>query len=200
MPAEINGFSVDSTGVVATVKPVLVCPAGTVTCDGTLADADELARLTGWPIAGAGFWSVTVPLTLFPPTTSDRENVTEPTQSDDDAGFTVMLAAALLAEAAVMVAVVGEDTVDVVTGNVAVVCPAATATEAGTLAAALLLPRPTVTPPEGAAAASVTVPVALCPAFTEDGEMETLAIVAVCPVWLPPVWPEAGFTVTVAEA
>lgn len=40
--------------MVATVKPVLVCPGGTVTCDGTLADADELDKLTGWPSAGAG--------------------------------------------------------------------------------------------------------------------------------------------------
>ena len=107
-----------------------------------------------------------------------------------------MLPEALFAEVAVMLAVVGDDTVDVVTGKVAEVCPAATATDAGTLAAALLLARPTVTPPAGAAEASVTVPVALCPAFTEDGEMETLAIVAVCPVCPP----EAGFTVTVAEA
>ena len=45
--AEINGLSVESTGVVPTVKPVLVCPAGTVTVAGTLAFADELERVTG---------------------------------------------------------------------------------------------------------------------------------------------------------
>ena len=45
--AEITGLTVESTGVVPTVKPVLVCPAGTVTVDGTLALAEELERLTG---------------------------------------------------------------------------------------------------------------------------------------------------------
>jgi hypothetical protein len=160
VPAEITGFCVESTGVVDTVKPVLVCPAGTVTCDGTLAFADELERLTGCPVEGAGLDSVTVPFALFPPTTSDGVRLIALTQSDDAAGFTVMLADALFAEVAVIVAVVGDATVDVVTGNVAEVCPAGTDTDAGTLAAALLLARPTVTPPVGAAAASVTVPVA----------------------------------------
>ena len=45
--AEITGLIVDSTGVVPTVKPVLVWPAGTVTVDGTLALAEELERFTG---------------------------------------------------------------------------------------------------------------------------------------------------------
>jgi hypothetical protein len=45
--AEMRGFTVESTGVVPTVKPVLVWPAGTVTVEGTLALAEELERLTG---------------------------------------------------------------------------------------------------------------------------------------------------------
>ena len=45
--AEIRGLTVESTGVVPTVKPVLVWPAGTVTVAGTLASPEELERLTG---------------------------------------------------------------------------------------------------------------------------------------------------------
>lgn len=78
-----------------------------------------------------------------------------------DAGFTDNVAEALLAEEAVIVAVDGDDTVDVETGNVPVVCPAGIVTDAGTVAAALLLVRFTCTPLAGAAEASVTVPVAV---------------------------------------
>lgn len=47
-----------------------------------------------------------------------------------------------------------------VTVKVAVVLPAATVTEAGTVAAAVLLDKETEIPPVGAAALKVTVPVA----------------------------------------
>jgi hypothetical protein len=57
-----------------------------------------------------------------------------------------------------MVADVEVDTAVVETVNVALVLPAATVTDAGTLAAALLLDRDTVAPPLGAALPSVTVP------------------------------------------
>ncbi len=55
--------------------------------------------------------------------------------------------------------VVVEPTATVETVNVALVLPAATVTEAGTVSAALLSVRPTTTPPAGAAVLSVTVPV-----------------------------------------
>jgi hypothetical protein len=78
-----------------------------------------------------------------------------------EAGFTVKTAASVLADTAVMVAVAGAETVFVETGNVAVVWPAGTVTDTGTVAARLLLAKPTTTPPAGAADASVTVPVAV---------------------------------------
>ena len=134
--AEINGVAADRTGSVETVNPVLLSPAGTVTCDGTLAEAEELDRLTGWPPAGAGLVRATLPLTLLPPITVDLERLMEPTQSAEAAaGFTVRLAEAVFADDAVMVAVAGDETVEVLTGNEAALCPAGIVTEAGTVAA-----------------------------------------------------------------
>jgi hypothetical protein len=57
-----------------------------------------------------------------------------------------------------MIAEVEVDTTVVETANVALVLPAATVTDAGTLAAALLLVSDTVAPPVGAALPIVTVP------------------------------------------
>lgn len=57
----------------------------------------------------------------------------------------------------------------VVTVNVLLVAPAATVTLVGTVAAAELSERVTTVPPEGAAAASVTVPVDEAPPATLDG-------------------------------
>jgi hypothetical protein len=71
---------------------------------------------------------------------------------------------------AVIVTDVEEETAAVVTAKVAVVLPAATVTEAGTVAAAvLLLDKVTVAPLVGAAAANVTVPVDVVPPVTEVG-------------------------------
>jgi len=77
-----------------------------------------------------------------------------------EAGFMVNVAASVFADAAVMVAIAGLVTVVVAIGNVAVVWPAGTVTDTGTVAAGLLLAKPTTTPPAGAGDASVTVPVA----------------------------------------
>ena len=63
----------------------------------------------------------------------------------------------------------------VVTGNVAIVAPAATVTEpeAGTLAFGLLLVSVTTAPPTGAALPSVTVPVLPLPPVTAAGKTLT---------------------------
>lgn len=68
----------------------------------------------------------------------------------------------------------------VVTAKIAVLAPAATATEVGTVATDALLPvRFTTIPPAGAAALSVTVPVADPPPNTEVGFSVTPARVRV---------------------
>jgi hypothetical protein len=71
------------------------------------------------------------------------------------------IAEVMLAEEAVIMAVAGDETVEVETGKVPVVCPAGMVMDAGTAAAGLLLARPTCTPLAGAADANVTVPVAV---------------------------------------
>src|SRR5689334_18305192 len=76
-----------------------------------------------------------------------------------------------VALAALITAVVLVTTPSVVIVNVPVVAPSAIVTFAGTDAAALLLERVTSMPPTGAAALSVTVPVALLPAYSEEGLM-----------------------------
>src|SRR5215469_429237 len=68
-----------------------------------------------------------------------------------------------------MVTAVTAVTVLVLTGNVFVVAPAATVTETGTVAAALLLASVTTAPPTGAALPSVTVPVLLTLPVTAIG-------------------------------
>jgi len=86
----------------------------------------------------------------------------------------------------VIVAVTLDETVLVVTVNVAVVAFAATVTEAGTCAAALLLDSVTTVPPAGAAELNVTVPVDVALPPT------TLVGFSVKPVTV------RGFTVSVA--
>ena len=68
-----------------------------------------------------------------------------------------------------MVTVVDAATAVVLTGNVALVAPAGTATLEGTLAAPLLLESATCAPPAGAGPFSVTVPVEEFPPVTLVG-------------------------------
>jgi len=84
-------------------------------------------------------------------------------------GFTVRIAVAVPLEEAERVSAVEVLTADVVTGNVAVSCPAATRRLDGTVATALLLERKTPRPPAGAALLRVTVPVEPLPPVTGFG-------------------------------
>ena len=59
-----------ATALVLIANVVLVAPAGTVTLPGTVAAAVlSLDSVTGAPPAGAGPFSVTVPVELLPPVT-----------------------------------------------------------------------------------------------------------------------------------
>lgn len=95
-------------------------------------------------------------------------------------GVTVRVAVRLTPpKLAVIVTGVEAVTLDVVMANVAVVAPAATVTEGGTAAALPLLESMTAAPPAGAAALSVTVPVADAPPETLEGETARVDSVAV---------------------
>ena len=76
---------------------------------------------------------------------------------------------------AVRVALVSLETVAAVAVKLAVVAPPFTATDAGTVAEALLLDRPTLAPPAGAAALRVTVQALVPGVATEDGVQLKLA-------------------------
>ena len=66
------------TGTVVTLNGADRCPAATVTLRGTAAWAGrELLSVTTIPAGGAGPESVTIPLTLAPPTTVEGLSVSE---------------------------------------------------------------------------------------------------------------------------
>jgi hypothetical protein len=146
----------------------VVAPAATVTLAGTVAtEVRLLDSVTTIPPAGAGPFSVTVPVDGFPPCTVLGLRV----RVDNVGALTVRVArrvvpryvAEILAEVLLATGVV-------VTVNVAVVAPAATVTDAGTCATAvLLLVSVTTAPPAGACPLSVTVPVEGLPPTTEVG-------------------------------
>lgn len=91
---------------------------------------------------------------------------------------------------AVIVLAVFAATAVVVTVNVAVVAPAATVTEAGTVAAALLDVSVTTRPPAGAADDKVTVPVLDAPPATDVGfnvtDVSVGAVIVRLAVWETP--------------
>ena len=162
-PEIVTGVE-DPTPSVVTVNVFVEVPAATVTDAGTVAAlVTEEERVTTTPPAGAGPVSVTVPVELLPPTTLAGATLT----ADRAAGVTVRPAVWVAPTATpVIVTDVEDATAREVTVNVAVVAPEATVTLAGTVAAAVFEEdRVTTTPPAGAGAVRVTVPV--------DGEPPT---------------------------
>jgi hypothetical protein len=160
-----------ATGLVVIVNVALLEPAGTVTLTGACAaDVLLLCSATLAPCGGAAPFKVTVPVELFPPITEVGVRVIE----DKVAGLTVSVAVFVTPNVALMPAVDGDATPNVVTVNVAEVVPAATVTEAGTVAATVLpLCSVTTAPPVGAAAVSCTVATELLPPTTVVGFSET---------------------------
>ena len=161
---------------------------------GTVATALLLDRFTNTPSAGAGADKVTVPDAVNPPSMLEVDRLRLASigvPPPPTTGFSVILAISVLDADALTVALVEDRTTNVTTGKVADVCPARISTVGGTVAFKLLDERLTVTPPEGAAAVSVTVPVAGNPPMTVEGEIVRLARVG-----LPP--PTTGFKVMVA--
>ncbi len=129
------------------------------------------------PPAGAAAASVTVAVAFAcPPTTvpgviSRLEIVPSPGAcgSPPDAGFTINPALTLFAEVAVIVAVRAFVTAEVLTPKFALVAPEGMMSDAGTVTPSPLAVKFTRTPEAPAGAASVTVPVELCPPCTEFG-------------------------------
>jgi hypothetical protein len=117
--AVIVAAVVEFTGVVVTVNDPVVCPDGMVIVPGTVADPLSLFRLTVTPPGPAGEDSVTVPVAGDPPVTGFGERVTPvmvPVPGPLGLMFKVSLL--LLAEVAVIKALVGLFTGVVFTVNV----------------------------------------------------------------------------------
>ena len=148
------------------VKVAVVAPAATVTEAGTVALAVLLASATAMPPVGAGLLIVTVPVELAPPITEVGLRETD----DADGGVTVRVAEPeVVPSVALIVAVVEAATAVVPTVKEALVAPAATVTNAGSVALALLELSETLEPPVGAGPFRVTVPVDEFPPATEVG-------------------------------
>lgn len=164
-------FVFDDTRCVLTVNVALVCPACTVTLDGTVAtEVLLLKRLTFAPPEGAAPVNVTVPVELLPPLTLVGFSVSDESATPPLAGVIASEACCeLLPSVAVITAVVVLVTDVVVTVKFADVEPDETVTLLGTLADELLLLKLTTEPPEGAGELNVTVPVELFPPTTLVG-------------------------------
>ena len=157
-----------ATCVVPTVKVLLIEPAGTVTVAGSVTPARLLESETTIPPVGALLLNVTVPVELLLPTTLDGASETDANRPARTAKAPVTLDACVLAVTTTPVSV---ETAFVFTVKIASCEPAATVTLAGTVAAASLESRFTIKPPAGALLSRLTMPVAVLPPATPDGEI-----------------------------
>jgi len=131
-----------------------------------VADALLLDSATTDPPVGAGPFNVTVPVEATPPMTEAGFRLNEVNVG----GLTVSVAVLdAVPRLAVIVAAAWADTAEVAAVNVALVCPVATVTELGTVAAALLLERDTTVPDEPAGPVRVTDPIEEVPPVTDAG-------------------------------
>ena len=158
----------EMTVVVLAVKVALVAPAGTLTLGGTVTRAALLDSTTIAPPAGAGAPRITLPVEGLPPTTVLGLNSTFWSM-----GYkrrkSLKLSPAKVVEIVTVVVLV---TALVVIGYVALIWPAGTVTLAGMLAALESLESWITTPPLGAGALKVAVPVAGWPPITVSGLCE----------------------------
>jgi hypothetical protein len=158
------------TGLEAIANVALTAPAGTTMLDGTVATPMLLlVRVTVTPPVGAAAVSRAVPVAVAPAVTVVGLSVTD--DSAITAGLTVRTAVFVTPlYAAEIVAVAVAVTGCEVIVNVALVAPAGTTTLAGRVAAAvLLLVKVTITPPEGAGALRLAVPVEVAPPVSVEG-------------------------------
>jgi len=154
------------TGVVEIVNVPVVAPAGTVAVPVTVAFGVLETKAIEAPPAPAGPFRVRVPVAAVPPVTVAGEMVSPVSVAGLIVKVPVFDTVPWLP---VIVTGVAVATPLVVIENVPVVEPAGTVTEAGGVALLELEVRLIVAPPVGAAADSVTVPVADVPPVTEAG-------------------------------
>ena len=165
------------------MKLAVVLPCNTVIVLGGLATSGRvLERLMTQPPNGAGAVRVAVPVVEMPPGTTVGEIASE-VSAGKLVGLRVKTVLTVAPYVPEMVTLVSEATELVLTVNVALVCVAGTVTVAGTVAApVLLLLNVTTAPPAGAAAPSVTIPVAELVEVTTGGSNTTETRFDVAPV------------------
>ena len=151
------------------VKLAVVEAAATVTEPGTDNAALLSERLTDEPPVGAAWDSVTVQVELPPEATLFGTHCNVVTLTAAGVTVTEAVVELPLSEAVTVTAWLAL-TLPAVAVKVAVVEPAATVTDAGTVRAALLTETATVAPPVGAAIESVAVQVEVDPEATLAGE------------------------------
>jgi len=164
--ADIVALVWDVTFDVFTVNFADVEFAEMTTDAGTAAEAELLESFTVKPPAGATLLIVTVPVDVPPLVTLVGLRVNEVNTGALIASVAVRVIAP---EFAVIVAATEVATAVVFTVNVADVAFAATVTEAGSVADAVVLDRATFTPPDGAGPVKVTVPAEEVPPATLVG-------------------------------